>query len=65
MYDVQNNISFVGAKIAYHMLESSRICSAESNFHMFYSLLFGSSQDLLKKCLLDPSAKYKVTIYVD
>lgn len=64
MYDVQNSISFVGAKMGYHMLETSRICSIDSNFHVFYSLVFGSPTDLLKKCSLDPLIKYEVSIYV-
>lgn len=64
MYDADMKQS--GAKINYHMLETNRICATnqfESNFHIFYTMLFGSTNDLLKNICLDPSISYKVNIY--
>lgn len=63
MYD--DNMKQTNARMNYHMLEINRICAAaqlESNFHVFYSLVFGSSNELLEKICLDPSLPYKVTI---
>lgn len=61
MYDA--DIKQSGAKISYHLLEKNRICVSnmgESNFHVFYILLFGSTSNLLENICLDPSSFYKV-----
>lgn len=63
MYDADMKQS--GVEICYHLLKTNRICIAnlyESNFHVFYVLLFGSTNDLLKKICLDPSSFYRVSI---
>lgn len=63
MYDADFKPS--GAKIGYHLLETNRVCIAdinESNFHVFYSLLFGATNNLLGGLCLDPSYVYKVSI---
>lgn len=63
MYDADMKQS--GAKINYHLLESNRVCVAnqnESNFHIFYTLLLGSPNDLLGNVCLDAINSYKVNI---
>lgn len=64
VYDANEKPS--GAKISHHLLESSRVCAAnshESNFHIFYYLVFGSTNDFLSKICLNPSMPYKVSNY--
>lgn len=61
IYDANRKQS--GAKISYHLLETSRVSAAnlfESNFHVFYILLFGGTHELLKNICLDPTVRYKV-----
>lgn len=63
MYDTDLKQS--GAKISCHLLETNRVFAEnrnESNFHVFYSLLFGSSSDDLKAIGLDRSISYNVNI---
>lgn len=63
MYD--SEIKQSGAKIGYHLLETNRVCVAdmnESNFHVFYALIFGAKNNLLEGLCLDPSNVYKVNI---
>lgn len=55
-----------GFKIHYHLLETNRVCVAdpyESNFHIFYALLHGSTFDHSSKLCIDPSISYKVSIW--
>lgn len=62
VYDASERLS--GFEIAYHLLEETRICNAslhESNFHIFYNVLFGSPETLLKNICLDPSIHYEVS----
>lgn len=57
----------IGAKINYHLLETNRICAAntnDSNFHIFYGLIFGSTDELLKNMCLDPKVSYKVSLRI-
>lgn len=55
-----------GAKVSYHLLETNRICSVnspfDSNFHIFYKLLFGATNDVLANIHLDRSKKYDVSM---
>lgn len=63
MYD--GNAKQSGAQMNYHLLETSRICAAnlyESNFHVFYVLLLGSTKALLESVYLYPTSFYKVSI---
>ncbi|XP_031625659.1 myosin heavy chain 95F-like [Contarinia nasturtii] len=51
-----------GANIQYHLLEVNRVCarnSRESNFHVFYLLLFGAPSDLLNKIMLNSTIIYQ------
>lgn len=62
IYDA--NEKQTGAKMFYHLLEKSRICATnlyESNFHIFYILLLGGTNELLKNICLDSSVFYKVS----
>lgn len=62
MYDEDMEQS--GATINFHLLESNRISSAnlyDSNFHIFYFLLFGLTCDLSKRLCLDPFTSYNVS----
>lgn len=61
MYDVDFKLS--GAKISFNMLESNRVYAAklnESNFHVFYALVLGASNEILKDIGLDQQTSYKV-----
>lgn len=54
-----------GCQISYHMLEANRACTTnqnESNFHVFYTLLYGSPNDLLKNLCLDKTTYYSISI---
>lgn len=51
----------IGSKISYHLLEKSRVCSRERNFHIFYRLLFGAPKTLLEKLFLTTSTTYEVS----
>lgn len=53
-----------GAKIQYHLLETNRVYAKgvhESNFHVFYAIIFGASTELLQGILLDSSIPYQVS----
>lgn len=54
----------IGAKINYHLLETNRVCGAktfDSNFHVFYGLILGAKDELLKNICLDRKISYKVS----
>lgn len=54
----------IGAKINYYLLEANRVSGAktsESNFHVFYGLIFGAKDELLKNLCLDRKISYKVS----
>lgn len=64
MYDA--DMKQYGVEVNYHMLETNLICAVnqnESNFHIFYALLLGSTNDHLKNIYLDQSSSYKVSLY--
>lgn len=49
------NSELVGGRVLYHFLEANRVCCkdpGQSNFHIFYSLLFGAPETLLEQLLL-------------
>lgn len=57
----------IGAKISYHLLETNRICAVNkfnSNFHVFYGLLLGSTDEVLRNICLDSKIPYKVSFPV-
>lgn len=59
----ESNGKQLGAKIAYNLLETSRVSAVnlnESNFHIFYDLILGSPNDMLRNLCLDRFTQYKV-----
>lgn len=50
------NVKLIGGRVHYHSLEISRVsCQVpgQSNFHTFYSLLFGGPETLLEKLFIN------------
>lgn len=57
----------VGSRLFYHMLEISRVCSINqrSNFHIFYSIVLGAPESLLKCLLLGDEEEFVVSRNLD
>lgn len=60
------NTQLLGGQVRHQLLEIGRVCNVslnESNFHIFYALLFGAPDSLLEELRLDKSKTYAVSNY--
>lgn len=57
--------SVVGGFVSHYLLEKSRICvqsNDERNYHIFYRLCAGASEDIKKKLHLDSPDSFRVSV---
>lgn len=65
MYFVCQQNAVVGGFVSHYLLEKSRICmqsNDERNYHIFYRLCAGASEDLKKKLHLDSPDNFRVSV---